>query len=529
MGVLYLEIDDEITSAAARLRAAAAGPVALVLPAGSHLASSRINFRLLAREAAARGQALAIVSPEAAARALALAAALPAYATVREYEAAAAEGSAAAPGAAAGGPVPTVEAEAPGEEEAAPAAAGARPAAAAALPVVRGEARRGERPSRRRWLAVGLLLLIVAGGGGGAAAYFVVPEARVTVTPRLEAIGPVSFSVTADPEATAVDAAAGIVPAERPTLRVEASGTYEASGVRVDETKASGVARFRSENTLFDVTVPAGTRLSTASGAGFVTTAAAVVPKASFATGPTARDVTIEAIDPGPAGNVPAGAITREPSTLAAALVTVSNPSATTGGSRTEVKLIAQEDYDAAVVDLQAKLDEAFRARLVTTTTTPEGSRIFPDTARLGAATFDPEPAVVGSEAESFILVARANGRASAVDLDQIDRLGAERLRGEVASGLVLLEDSPKVEWSPGGGSDPSQVVFEVTAQGSGYRRIDAAALKAAIVGRPLGEALGILAGYGEARVELTPDWFGRIPSLDFRVVVEVAPVPEAP
>ena len=52
MAIVYLDIDDEITTAAARIRTATDLDVALVLPAGSRIATSRINFRLLAREAA---------------------------------------------------------------------------------------------------------------------------------------------------------------------------------------------------------------------------------------------------------------------------------------------------------------------------------------------------------------------------------------------------------------------------------------------------------------------------------------------
>src|SRR5712691_5767169 len=84
--ILYLDIDDEITSAAARIRSARDVRVALVLPAGSRLATSRINFRLLAREAQARNRNLSIVAPEGAARSLAASAGLAAYATVGEFE-----------------------------------------------------------------------------------------------------------------------------------------------------------------------------------------------------------------------------------------------------------------------------------------------------------------------------------------------------------------------------------------------------------------------------------------------------------
>src|SRR5664279_4394034 len=85
--VFYLDVDDEITSAAARIRASQDPRVGLVVPSGSRIATSRINFRLLAREALERNRALSIVSTDPAARALAASAGLPVYATVAEFEA----------------------------------------------------------------------------------------------------------------------------------------------------------------------------------------------------------------------------------------------------------------------------------------------------------------------------------------------------------------------------------------------------------------------------------------------------------
>ena len=90
--IVYLDVDDEITSAAARIRGADDRRVALVVPYGSRLATSRINFRLLAREAQSRERRLSIVAGDAGTRALAASAGLPAFGSVGEYEAAEAEG-----------------------------------------------------------------------------------------------------------------------------------------------------------------------------------------------------------------------------------------------------------------------------------------------------------------------------------------------------------------------------------------------------------------------------------------------------
>jgi hypothetical protein len=86
--IVYLEVDDEITSAAARIRDAEAERLALVLPYGSRVATSRINFRLLSRDAMTHDKRVSIVAGDAATRALAASAGLPVFATVAEYESA---------------------------------------------------------------------------------------------------------------------------------------------------------------------------------------------------------------------------------------------------------------------------------------------------------------------------------------------------------------------------------------------------------------------------------------------------------
>ena len=86
--ILYLDIDDEITTAAARVRGAEGTRISIVLPNGSRLATSRINFRLLARDATLNSKQLSIISGDAATRALAASAGLPIFASVAEYESA---------------------------------------------------------------------------------------------------------------------------------------------------------------------------------------------------------------------------------------------------------------------------------------------------------------------------------------------------------------------------------------------------------------------------------------------------------
>src|ERR687895_2312185 len=88
MTVCYIDVDDEITDAIGRIRAAEDKRMVVVLPPGSRISTSRINFRLLAREAHQRDVTLAVVSGEPGVRALAISAGLPAHVSIEESEAA---------------------------------------------------------------------------------------------------------------------------------------------------------------------------------------------------------------------------------------------------------------------------------------------------------------------------------------------------------------------------------------------------------------------------------------------------------
>src|SRR6187399_162479 len=121
-GIVYLDVDDEITSAAARIRSSTATRVALVIPYGSRIATSRMNFRLLSREAVVNNRRLSIVASDAATRALAASAGLPVFSSVAEYD------TAMAPADGAPAPVPTE----PPDDERSPGAALAAGAAIAA-------------------------------------------------------------------------------------------------------------------------------------------------------------------------------------------------------------------------------------------------------------------------------------------------------------------------------------------------------------------------------------------------------------
>jgi hypothetical protein len=599
MAIFYLDVDDEITGAVARLRSSPDYRVALVLPAGSRVATSRINFKLLAREAQEHQRRLAVLSPESSVRAIAEAAGLVAYPTVAAYEDAL-DDEAAVRGLPVVGRDPEPRSEGPRDTPgrglrsdgagtswdeptsppegfsvgyAAPVAPtgsgpGERPTSfigdavatglahderrgpsmpptpasasgpikpagrvsgrsAGALPVAGGRNLDARRPRSRRKLIIvvaGLVALLAGGAYGGS---IILPSADIVVTPVSEPAGPVSIAVTADPEAPAVDAAEAIVPARRVEVPLVVSGDFPATGVRVDETTAGGTVQFASNNPLDPVTIPAGTTVATRGGVQFQVVTTVVAPKATISgTTITAGrvDARVEAVNSGTSGNVAAGAITVVPQRLANFLVSVANPAATRGGTRTETKIVTKQDYDAALKGLTADLDGSVTAAVTDPSVAPAGMAVFAATAKRSKSIADPtSAAVVGDAQETFRLTLTATATVTAVDESQLAPLAEQRLRAAVPQGYELFADS--IRTVVGAGTvDGERVTFTVQAIGERWRPLDSAELVSAVRGKRIVDAKAALASFGEVVITPWPNFIDTVPSLDSRITITVTP-----
>jgi hypothetical protein len=549
--IVYLDVEDEITSAATRIRSAGDPRVAIVLPFGSRLATSRINFRLLAREALAAGRRLSIVAPDAAARALAASAGLSVFASIGEFEASlgaspgpgiAGEPAAAASAALAGAPGGPAEVgvqDAPGTGSPTASGSGSRGGPGAPTPASSGwgtgqpgQPRIAPAPPRRRvrvGAPIGFALLGVGLVAAVVAAWFLLPAADISLTPSLTPIGPVALSVRADPNATAVDAASGVIPALSLAVPVKASGEFPATGKKVDEAKATGSVRWTSCDTGSGHTIATGTTVRTAAGIAFTTDAQVVLPPAALSGPPgnprvtcATGDTTVTAVVAGLTGNVVAGDISVVPSSFNRRVVTVANASPTSGGTHVETVTIAQADIDAAIAQLSRDLATRFTATAATPPNVPAGATVFPDTASLGTPTPDTDPAtLVGQETSSFTLSVSATGHVLAVDATPIKAIAAARLGGSVSSGYRLVTGSVSV--TVGQGMAVNGVVsFAAQASAQQVRQLDAAELRRKVLGLSRGEATSLLAAYGDAKVSLWPDWIGSVPSFEQRVTLTV-------
>ena len=561
MAVYYLDIDDEITSAAARIRGTDDVSVVLVLPAGSRIATSRINFRLLAREALQRNRRLAIVAPEASARALAATAGLPVFASTREYEATLSEAAAAAAAAeAAPAPAPAGGVVVPAADRpAAPVGSQAR-AASSVRDAGRGRVARGSvpqqatetarpgpstglgpegdregpsRPRRRRRAAflVGLLIVVFLAVAGGAAAYLLLPSASIVLTVRSAPVGPLELTVTADPAVTVADPASGVVPATLVQIPLSASGTFPATGKRVDQAPATGSVRWRNCDPTRAYTIPQGTLVRTQTGVAFATDEALFLPVAILNV-PTitceSRVVPVTAATPGPSGNVAANTITVIPGDYNSVVISVVNPAPTSGGIKNVYPKVTQKDVNAALATLGTELDTQLATAAAAPAGLPAGSTAFPETATRGdaAPTLDPTT-LVDQEVAQFDLGVTATGTVVTVDQASILAIGQARLAAAVPAGRDVVAGSAQVTVGPGTPVG-QRVQFGVNAQAESAPRVDQAALLAQLKGRSPAEARSILAAYGDASITVWPDWATTIPTLDARIDLRVVGLPVA-
>lgn len=570
--VVYLDIDDEITSAASRIRVADESRVALVVPYGSRLATSRINFRLLAREAQARGRRLSVVAGDAATRALAASAGLPVFGSVGEYEDAEADrgsgdGPTAAGVAAAGATAANRRAGARGDPidptEAtivAPVVTGGTTTSARPAGTERG-ARDLSPPTGRtvvpaspaaaaavggasagrtlRWpfsrtagvAAVAALALLVLAAGVGA--YLLLPSAEVTLTLRREVIGPISLEIRADPSVTAPDPAAAVVPAQRLTFDVAVSDTFPSTGKRIEATPATGSVVFSSLDTGGSNTIPAGAIVSTEGGIQFRTAAAVTLPPAQLILGdpiriePATRRVDVTAVEDGAAGNVPANAIRVVPRGEDPELTKVNNAAPTGGGTSEEFPQITQGDVDAALAELNGRLALEFERILGDPNQVPDDLTLFPSTRVLEASlpTTDPTT-LVGQELAEFPLGVATTGSVIAVDEAPVATVAQTLIEQRVDDGFELVDGSVQV--TPG---NPTvigeQISFPVDASAEQLRVIDVASLEDAIQGQPVERARELLEPYGTVSIDVWPDWVSAIPTADSRVELRVqAPAP---
>ena len=500
MAVWYLDNDDEITDAVARLREATDENVVFVVPPGSRIATGRINFKLLAREAGSRDLAMAIASPDEQVRAMAASAGVLSLPTADEAQAALERGD----------PAPD-PATSSGDREAPPTSASAAASAMA------------EQPSRwgRRRLSASAVVMVAVVAIVAIASLQVLPTAQITLRPRTSALGPLDVTVSAVTSVAEPDAETRQIPAVALAIPLRVEGSFTSSGSETITSHADGEVVFSSPEQEFDQDIVAGTRVHTPAGVEFQTTEPVVLPRGTGGGGPTQVSASIKALETGTDGNVDPGTITVVPS-LQGQGISVSNPEATTGGRFEQTPVVTNQDYDAAAVDLQNRLAGALAAYLRDAENIPAGLTAFPETAQPGPVAHEPSAGeLVGAEAGEFTLAGSVDARVLAVDARLVAEVLDDVLVAEVPEGMALLPDSVAIEVDDGS-AQGERISFGGSAQAAVYQLVDGEAVIAGIAGLPVSEARAILEAIGTTTVNVWPEFLDGLPGDPSRIRLDV-------
>ncbi len=483
---VLLDLGAQATVLDAMDRVGAAGTgdeLVVVIAAGAPVARNSVFFEVLRRAAGSRR--LAIVTSDPRARALASAAHVAAFASTAALE--------------------RQELDATEPLGAARRAALARPVRPAHAPV---------SPLRSLGvfaglLGAGLVLLAVLG-----------PAATVVVAPVSRALGPIEFDLRAGP-------AGADMSAQTLTASVTAKVVGTATGSRSEQTRAKGTARFTNQDTQ-DIRVPKGTFIRTRDNIFFRTTEEKVIPRSQITITPPfvtfgSVDIAIEAVEPGPQGNVAANTITFGDRSQYG----VTNPAPTSGGESRKIPIVSQADYEAAV----ARSDEPLRAA-GNEQVERWKKQVDPKLAVYGVSVkrteITPPTDTVGKELKvgesSFELVATGIATGYSVAASEPRATAITKLKAQADPEHDIDGDRALVDIVVGPTVADDGVRWRVRGRASQFPRVNPAALSAALAGHAFGEIRDVVEQRRllVVRVTIWPAWWPRLPLLDSRIAIRM-------
>jgi hypothetical protein len=482
--IVDLDARATVLDAAERLASAPPdGDVALMVAAGAPLLRSGVFLEVLRTEVGPRR--LSLVTTDARARSVASSVHMPAYASLAALERHELD--------------PTERLE-----KARRAAIGsARPGTVAA-----------PRPSLRRIGAI-------AGSLAAAAlilAAVVMPEAKVTVAPAAQPIGPIDGITIRGTVGGTVEVTLRTV-----TQPITAKIPGAATGTRTEEVRAKGTVQLENK-TNSDVAVPKGSIFRTSDGIQFLSTSDATVPRSvivpPFSILQGKVTVPVEAAVAGAGGNLPPGRIAFGPD---ASKYTVTNTEPTSGGDIRRIAIVRLEDYDAAVKRAPDALKAAGDEQLEKWRREPRpGEAVVPQVLVRQTAIAPASVDVIGKEgfeltvsgiAMAYVSSEQEPRKAIAAKLRNAADRGNDVDDGGVAydvTALKVAEDG---------------VTWTVTARGTQMRSVDRGAVARALAGRPVSDGRATVEAQGLRWLgtQWTPEWWPLLPLLDARITVQIA------
>lgn len=366
--VIYIDIEDDITSIIDKVKGAKAPIVALVPPKRIGVLQSVVNLKLLTRAAASVDRRIVLITSDAALTSLAAGVAVPVAKNLQSKP-----------------EVPQADTAEPGGEEvidgndlpvgelaATTAIADAEPRAqkiprtppdnkAAAASFAASAAAKAPKKGTKvpNFDKFRKKLFLIIGGSIALVAFLVwalvfAPHATVAITANTNLLN-IDQVLQLRPNATA-DTAQNLMPVTVKQTKKSASVDFAATGKKDVGEKATGTVKF-STNSISNLgtTIPAGTVLTATGGVQFATDTAVTITISNYQGAST--DVT--AVERGAASNGASGAVGGAPSGILSTLT-----GSTSGGTDKTVTVVTQADVDKAKGQLQTQDANAIKTEL---------------------------------------------------------------------------------------------------------------------------------------------------------------------
>ncbi len=498
--VIYLQVEDDLPAIRDLLEGAQARRVLLVVPRGSRTFHEPINLRLLRRYADNLALDVALVSRDSRVRQLAREEGVAVVASTRRGR----------------------------WRSGSPRWSPARRAAAARVEGLRsgrGDVGYGDRAIVWAGRVLGvllflLLLTIVAGIG-----LLVIPQAKITLVPYRQVVE-VNLEIRADPEQEKSNLADRVIPARILEAEVEQTGeTATVAKKDAPDAPATGAVVFINQtNKPLEILPGAIVRTATGTTVRFKTVTTATL---EAGVGSKAQ-AQIEALEPGPVGNVDKATITEVETPALRGKVRVINEQPTQGGSVKQVGYVTRADMDRLKAQLLQQLQDRAYVELQTQLTEQE---FLPDesmTVEIMAEVYDQ---FLDAEADVLSLHMRILATGTAVDRANANLLAYEALKDQIPATYDLQSDEITFELDEDNvRMDGRSVIFDIRASAPLVVDIDPGEVRDAVAGLTEEEAVAVLSENfaldAPPQVEILPEWIkrwewlNRVPFLPFRIQV---------
>jgi hypothetical protein len=562
---LYLEADEDITSAIDKLTKSSASAVQIVVPKRSTMLQSIINLKLLKKAAEAHGKELVLVTGDriatdlAARVGLAVAASIGAKPVLSEAEMPAElkdtdeiieEDDDAAPPAppaetkppkskppflkhkeVSDGPPATPEDDAPDAPDPATSAPGAAAAAIAEKPGIKAKKAPkvpnwGRLQRRALWIGTAVILI----GGYTLGMYFLTSAKVVLYANGTKSSIDTTFTV--DPSLKTTDQAKGVLAGQLVTVSKDLTGPFTPTGQKDAGTKASGTMTVYNSYDTSTHTLVSGTRFQAPDGKIFLSTQDVDVPGASIGLSggqitmnPGQAQVNVQAQNNGDGYNEAAADYTIPGYSGTMQQKIYAKGGAMAGGTSKQVTVVQQSDVDGAKQDLLDKDKDASARDL--SGRVPTGYTAITASQTSAVSNVNPSPAVNAEGSTGnlqlhvayTVLAVKSSEYKALIESKEASQLGSDnQVYDNGISGAQITANGDK-------DSATNRQSFHFTTDAFGGPKLDTAAIARQLAGKRFGDAQDAATrtpGVTKTDIALTPPWATNLPSRSSAVHVTI-------